>query len=56
MYDPAFIVKKTFRAMKKKRDYVVPGFVAKATHALTKLLPHSLVMKVFIAQQKLKDK
>ena len=56
MYDPAFIVKKTFRAMKKKRDYVVPGFVAKATHALTKLLPHSLVIKVFIAQQKLKDK
>lgn len=56
MYDPAFIAKKTFRAMKKKRDYVVPGFVAKATHALTKLLPHSLVMRVFIAQQKLKNK
>lgn len=53
MYDPAFIAKKTFRAMKKKKDYVVPGFIAKATHALTKLLPHSFVMKVFIAQQKL---
>lgn len=53
MYDPAFIAKKTFRAMKKKKDYVVPGFIAKATHALTKLLPHSFVMTVFIAQQKL---
>ena len=53
MYDPAFIARKTFRAMKKRKDYVVPGFVAKATHALTKLLPHSFVMKVFIAQQKL---
>ena len=53
MYDPAFIVKKTFAAMKKKKDYVVPGFVAKATHAATKLLPHSLVMRVFLAQQKL---
>ena len=56
MYDPAFIVKKTFAAMKKKRDYVVPGFIAKATHAATKLLPHSLVMRVFIGQQKLKNK
>ncbi len=56
MYDPAFIAEKTFRAMKKKKDYVVPGFVAKATHMMTKLLPHSLVMKVFIAQQKLKNK
>ena len=54
MYDPAFIARKTFAAMKKKRDYVVPGFVAKATHALTKLLPHSFVMRVFLAQQKLK--
>lgn len=56
MYDPAFIAKKALRAMKKKKDYVVPGFVAKATHALTKLLPHSFVMKVFLAQQKLKNK
>ena len=56
MYDPAFIAKKTFSAMKKKKDYVVPGFVAKATHAATKLLPHSLVMRVFIGQQKLKNK
>ena len=56
MYDPAFIAKKTFLAMKRKKDYVVPGFVAKATHALTKLLPHSLVMRVFLAQQKLKNK
>ena len=42
--------------MKKKKDYVVPGFVAKATHALTKLLPHSLVMRVFLMQQHLNNK
>lgn len=56
MYEPAFIAKKTFAALKKRRDYVVPGFVAKATHAATKLLPHALVMRVFLAQQKLKNK
>lgn len=56
MYEPAFIARKTFAAMKRKKDYVVPGFVAKATHMLTKLLPHSFVMKVFIGQQKLKNK
>lgn len=55
MYDPAFIAEKTFRAMKKKKDYVVPGFVARATHALTKLLPHSLVMRVFLMQQHLSN-
>ena len=56
MYDPAFIAKKTFAALKRKKDHVVPGFIAKATRALTKLLPHSFVMRVFIAQQKLKNK
>lgn len=53
MYEPEFIVRKTIAAMKKKKDYIVPGTVAKVTHALTKLLPHSLVMRVFERQQKL---
>lgn len=56
MYDPAFIVKKAMKALKGKRDYVVPGAIAKATHALTKVLPHKLVMSVFMRQQKLHKK
>ncbi len=56
MYETSFIVGKIFRAMKKKKDYVVPGTVAKLTHALTKLLPHKLVMSVFLRQQKLNRK
>ncbi len=56
MYETAFIVDRVFRAMKKRKDYVVPGTVAKCTHALTKLLPHKFVMSVFLKQQKLNRK
>ncbi|MBO5046636.1 MAG: SDR family NAD(P)-dependent oxidoreductase [Clostridia bacterium] len=57
MYEPSFIIKKTFRAMKKKKkDFVVPGAVAKLTVFATKLLPHKLVMSVFLRQQKLHKK
>ncbi len=56
MYEPQFIIKKTFWAMKKKKDYVVPGFVARGTHLLTKLFPHRFTMKVFLRQQKLHKK
>lgn len=56
MYETSFIVDKTFCAMKKKKDYVVPGAFAKFTHALTKLLPHKTVMNVFLRQQKLNRK
>ena len=54
MYEPSFIAKKTLAAMEKKRDYIVPGVYSKLTHALTKLLPHSLVMRVFMRRQGLK--
>lgn len=54
MYEPSFIAKKTLAAMDKRGDYVVPGAYSKFTHALTKLLPHSLVMKEFMRRQKLK--
>lgn len=56
MYETSFIVNKIFCTMNKKRDYVVPGTTAKFTHALTKLLPHRLVMNVFLRQQKLNKK
>lgn len=56
MYEPSFIIKKTFRAMRRKKDFVVPGAIAKLTVFATKLLPHKLVMSVFLRQQKLHKK
>ncbi len=53
MYEPKFIAQKTVKAIASKRDYLVPGFVAKCTHALTKLFPHSFVMSVFLREQNL---
>ncbi len=53
MYEPAFIVKTAWKAFEKKKDHVVPGFKAKMQVFLVKLLPHSLVMKVWMKQQKL---
>lgn len=55
-YETEFIVKKIYWAMKKKKDYTVPGFIAKTTHILTKILPHRLVMWVFIHHQGLHKK
>lgn len=57
MYTTEFVVNKIFRTLKRsKKDYVVPGTYAKFTHALTKLLPHSMVMSVFMRQHKLGKK
>lgn len=57
MYTTEFVVGKIFRTLKhSKKDYVVPGTYAKFTHALTKLLPHRMVMSVFIRQHKLYKK
>ena len=55
MYTPEFIVKKAWKALRKKnKDYVIPGFKAKMQVLLVKILPHSIVMKVWMSQQKLK--
>jgi len=55
MYTPDFIVKTAWHALEKtKKDYIVPGFKAKAQVLLVKLLPHSLVMSTWMNQQKLK--
>jgi hypothetical protein len=53
MYEPSFIVEKAWKALSRGKDHVVPGFTAKAQVALVKLLPHSLVMNVWMNQQKL---
>lgn len=54
MYEPEFIVAKAWKALEKKKDYVVPGFKAKAQVLLVKFLPHRLVMNTWLKQQKLK--
>lgn len=53
MYDPDDIVRRTWRDAKRGRDVCTYGFVARGQAALTKLLPHSLVMDVWMKQQKL---
>ena len=53
MYETPFIVEKAWKALARGRDYVVPGFKAKAQVLLVKLLPHSLVMSIWMKQQKL---
>ena len=53
MYEPSFIVEKAWKALERGKDHVVPGFKAKMQVALVKLLPHSLVMSVWMKQQSL---
>lgn len=53
MYDTSFIVDRAWKALSRGKDHVVPGFKAKAQVALVKLLPHSIVMSVWMKQQKL---
>lgn len=53
MYDPDDIVRRTWRDAKRGRDVCKYGFVARGQAALTKLLPHSLVMDVWMKQQQL---
>ncbi|MCD8040388.1 MAG: SDR family NAD(P)-dependent oxidoreductase [Clostridia bacterium] len=54
-YEAAWVVKKCINAMNGKKDYVVPGIYAKINHMLTKIMPHSLVMKTFLKQQNIKQ-
>ena len=53
MYEPDDIVTRTWRDAARGKDVSKYGFVARAQAGLTKLLPHSLVMDVWMKQQKL---
>ncbi len=46
------VVSRALRDMKKGKDVSVCGFDIRAQVFLTKLLPHRLVMKIWLAQQK----
>ena len=51
MYDPEDIVTRAWRDAKRGKDVSKYGFIARFQAALTKILPHSLVMDVWMAQQ-----
>ena len=52
-FDPADIVRRTWRDAKRKRDVCKYGFIARFQSGLAKLLPHRLVMDVWMHQQDL---
>ena len=55
MYKPEQIVKRAWKDLKKKnRDVSIHGTTARGQALLVKLLPHRLVMRVWMKQQKLK--
>ena len=52
-YTPEQVITRALRDMKKRKDVSVCGFSIRAQVLLTKLLPHRLVMWVWMKQQKL---
>jgi short-subunit dehydrogenase len=54
MYEPEQIVKRAYRDAIKRKDVSFFGFKARGQALLVKLLPHSMVMNVWLNQQKLK--
>lgn len=53
MYTPDEIVSRAWQDMKKGKDVSTYGFKARGQALLVKLLPHSLVMSVWMKQQEL---
>ena len=53
MYDPTEVMKQAIKDLYTNKDISIYGFVNKGQRVLTKVLPHSLVMKVWMNQQKL---
>lgn len=53
MYEPKQIVMRAWRDARRGKDVSSFGFIARAQMALVKILPHSLVMDIWLGQQKL---
>ena len=53
MYDPAKVMSLAIRDLYTGKDVSIYGFVNRAQRVLTKILPHSFVMKFWMGQQKL---
>ncbi len=56
MYKPEDIVKRAIKDYKKGKAVSLYGTITKLQLLLVKALPHSIVMKVWLSQQKLKDR
>ena len=54
MYEPDQIVTRAWRDAKRGRDVSRFGFIARGQSLLTKIVPHSLVMTIWMGQQDLK--
>ena len=53
MYDPAKVMELAIRDLYTNKDISCYGFVNRGQKLLTKILPHSLVMKIWMSGQKL---
>jgi hypothetical protein len=53
MYQPDQIVFRAWRDAKRGRDISRFGFIARAQSLLTKIVPHSMVMDIWMNQQSL---
>lgn len=53
MYNPKDIVKRAWKDLSKNKDVSKYGFIARGQVFLCQLLPHKLVMNVWLKQQKL---
>ena len=54
MYEPDQIVMRAWRDARKGKDISRFGFIARGQSLLTKIVPHSLVMDIWMGQQSLK--
>ncbi len=52
IFEPKEVIARAFRDMKRRRDLSICGFSTRLQVFATKLLPHRLVMKIWIQQQK----
>ena len=54
MYEPIDVVNTAWKDLKKGKEISVYGVIAKLQKFLSKLLPHKLIMNIWLKQQKLK--
>lgn len=52
IYDAKDVIAKAYRDAKRKKQVSIYGFIIRAQVLLVKLLPHSIVMKIWLKQQK----
>lgn len=56
MYDPQKVIAQAIRDAKKRKELSIHGFKARSQVRLVKLLPHKMVMKIWMKQQNLYKK